>query len=143
MNETANLKDHKAGEKRWLERLAVVANSAADQLAIMGMPEMRYAPEASLSPNANLTIYFEKVVGTLKRLHSNRAASLAEESRILCRGTITRVLTKIAYWHPDLDFGAVLKSLPEGVGTVALNERVQPILSRINKIKRVEGHRQD
>ena len=65
-------------EKRWLGRLAAVANSAADQLAIMGMPEMGYAPEASLSPNANLTIYFEKVVGALKRLHSNRAASLAE-----------------------------------------------------------------
>ena len=52
----------------------------------MGMPEMRYAPEASLSPNANLTIYFEKVVGALGRLYSNRTASLAEESRILCRG---------------------------------------------------------
>ena len=97
MNVTANLKDHEAGEKRWLERLAVIANSAADQLAIMGMPEMVYAPEASLSPNANLTIYFEKVVGALKRLHSNRAATLAEESRILCRGTMTRVLTKIAH----------------------------------------------
>ena len=66
MNKTANLKDHEASEKRWLEHLAVVANSAADQLAIMGMPEMGYAPEASLSPNANLTIYFEKVVGALK-----------------------------------------------------------------------------
>ena len=105
----------------------------------MGMPEMGYAPEASLSPNAYLTIYFEKVVDALERLHSNRAASLAEESRILCWGTMTRVLTKIAYWHPDHDFGAVLKSLLEGVDTAALNERIQPILSRISKIKRVEG----
>ena len=29
MNETANLEDHVAGEKRWLERLAAVTNSSA------------------------------------------------------------------------------------------------------------------
>ena len=56
---------------------------------------------------------------------------------------MTRVLTKIAYWHPDLDFGAVLKSLPEDANIVALNERIQPILSRINKIKRLEGQHRD
>ena len=104
---------------------------------------MRYTPEANLSHNANLTIYFEKVVGALRRLHSNRAASLAEESRILCRGTMTRVLTKIAHWHPDLDFEAVLKSLPEDADIAALNERIQPILSRIEKSKILEGHRRD
>ena len=142
-NETANLKDHKADEKRWLERLAAVANSAADQLAIMGVSGMEYALEVNLSPNASLTIYFERVVGALKRLHSNRAASLAEESRILCQGAITRVLVKIAHWHPDLDFGAVLKSLPEDADIAALNERIQPILSRIDKIKRLEGRRRD
>ena len=137
-NETANLKDHKAGEKHWLGRLATVANSSADQLAIMGMPGMEYAPEVNLSPNASLTIYFERVVGALERLHSNRAVSLAEESRILCQGVITRVLVKIAHWHPDLDFGAVLKSLPEDADIAALNGRIQPILSRIDKIKRLE-----
>ena len=70
-NETANLKDHKADEKHWLERLAAVANSAADQLAIMGVSGMEYAPKVNLSANASLTIYFERVVGALKRLHSN------------------------------------------------------------------------
>ena len=143
MNETADLKDYKAGEKRWLGRLANVANSTANQLAIMGMPEMGYSLEASLSPNANLTIYFEKVVGALKRLPSNRAASLAEESRILCRGTMTRVLTKIAHWHPDLDFEAVLKSLPEDADIAALKERIKPIISRIDGIKRLKGQHRD
>ena len=56
---------------------------------------------------------------------------------------MTRVLTKIAHWHPDLDFEGVLKSLPEGVDTAALNEHIHPILSRIDKIKRVEGQRRD
>ena len=78
MNETANLNDQVAGEKRWLERLAAVANSATTQLGTMGMPDMRYAPETSLSPNASLTLYFEKVLGALERLHSDWTASLAE-----------------------------------------------------------------
>ena len=143
MNETPSLNDQVAGEKRWLERLAAIANSATNQLDTIGMPDLRYAPEANLRPNANLTIYFEKVVGALGRLHYNRATSLAEESEILCRGTMTRVLTKIAHWHPDLDFEAALKSLPEDADIAALNERIQPILSRIDKIKRLEGQRRD
>ena len=51
----------------------------------MGMPDVRYAPEPNLSPNCNLTLFFEKVVGALEWLHSNRAASLADEARRLCR----------------------------------------------------------
>ena len=39
---------------------------------------------------------------------------------------MTRVLTKIVHWHQDLDFGAVLKSLPEEADIAALNERIQP-----------------
>ena len=68
---------------------------------------------------------------------------MAEESRVLYRGTMTRVLTKIAHWHPDLDFEAVLKSLPEDANIAALNEHIQPILSRIDEIKRSEGQRRD
>ena len=109
----------------------------------MGMSDVRYAPEASLSPNANLTLYFEKVIGALERLHSDWTASLAEESRVLCRGVMTRVLAKIAHWHPDLDFEAVLKSLPEDADIAALNERIKPILKRIDKIKRLDGQPRD
>ena len=143
MNDPANLNDHVAGKKHWLERLAAVANSAATQLGTMGMPDMRYTPEASLSPNANLTLYFERVIGALERLHSSWTASLAEESRMLCRDVMTKVLAKIAHWHPDLDFKAVLKSLPEDADITALSERIKPILSRIDKIKRLEGQRRD
>ena len=59
MNETANLKDHMAGEKRWLERLATIANLAAMQLGTMGMPDMRYVPERGVSANCSLTMFFE------------------------------------------------------------------------------------
>ena len=63
----------------------------------MGMPDMRYTPETSLSPNANLTLYIERVVCALEWLHSNRAVSLAEESWMLCRGAMTKVLAKRAH----------------------------------------------
>ena len=83
-NEALNFMDHVEGENRWLDRLAVVANQAAAQLATMGMPDMRYAPERSVSANFSLTRFFEKGVGALERLHANRAASLADESRRIC-----------------------------------------------------------
>ena len=85
-NEALNFKEHVEGENRWLDRLATVANQAAAQLAIMGRPDVRYVPERSVRANCSLTMFFEKVVGTLERLHANRAASLADESRRLCQG---------------------------------------------------------
>ena len=104
---------------------------------------MRYTPERNVSPNAKLTLFFEGVVGALEHLHSNRAASLADEARRLCGGAMTKVLTKMAYWNPDLDFGAVMDSLPEGVDLTVLKERIKPFISSIDEIKRVEGQRRD
>ena len=72
---------------------------------------MRYVPERSVRANCSLTVFFEKVVGALERLHANRAASLADESRRLCQGAMTKVLTKVAHWNPNLDFDAALESL--------------------------------
>ena len=83
-NEALNFKEHVEGENRWLDRLATVANQVAAQLATMGMPDVRYAPERSVSANYSLTLFFEKVVGALERLHANRAASLADEAWRLC-----------------------------------------------------------
>ena len=42
-NEGLNFADHVEGENRWLDRLATVTNQAAAQLAIMVMPDVRYA----------------------------------------------------------------------------------------------------
>ena len=85
------------GENCWLDRLATIANQAAAQLATMGMPDVRYSPERNVSASDSLTLFFEKVVGALERLHANRAASLADEARRLCQGAMTKVLTKVAY----------------------------------------------
>ena len=142
-NESLNFMDHVEGENRWLDRLAIVANQAAAQLATMGMPDVRYAPERSVSANCSLTLFFEKVVGALERLHANRAALLADEARRLCQGAMTKVLTKVAYWYHDLDFDAALESLPEDTDLAPLSERIKPIISRVGGILRVEGQCRD
>ena len=56
---------------------------------------------------------------------------------------MTKVLTKVAYWNPDLDFDAALESLPEDADLAMLEERIKPIISRIDEIQRVEGLRRD
>ena len=56
---------------------------------------------------------------------------------------MTKVLTKVAYWNPNLDFNTALESLPEDADLTALEERIEPIISRIDGIQRIEGHRRD
>ena len=90
-----------------------------------------------------MTLFFEGVLGALEQLHSNRAASLADESRRLCRGAMTKVLTKVAYWNPTLDFDAAPESLPEDTDLALLREHIEPIISRVGGILRVEGLRRD
>ena len=109
----------------------------------MGMPNVRYAPEPNMSPNAKLTLFFKGVLGALEQFRSNRASSLANEARQLCRGALTKILTKVAYWNPTLDFDAVLESLPEDVDLVTLEERIEPIISHVDRIEKVESQRRD
>ena len=104
---------------------------------------MRYAPERSGTTNVKLTIFFEGVLGALEQLHSNREASLADESRRLCRGSMTKVLAKVMHWNPDLDFEAALESLPEDADIAALKDRIRPIIRRIDRIQRVDCQRRD
>ena len=113
------------------------------QLATMAMPSVRYVPERSGTTNAKLTLFFECVLGALEQLHSNRAASLADEAWRLCRGAMTKVLTKVVHWNPSLDFDAALESLPEDADLTTLEECIKPIISRIDGIQRVEGQRWD
>ncbi len=54
-----------------------VAGRVTSQLATMGMPNVRYAPQHRGNVNTKLTLFFEGVLGALAYLHSNRAATLA------------------------------------------------------------------
>ena len=82
---------------RWIGHLEDVADRITAQLATMGMPSVRYAPERSGTTNAKLTLFFECVLGALEQLHANRVALLADEARMLCQGAMTKVLTKVAH----------------------------------------------
>ena len=142
-NEAANHKDVVDGHDRWVGRLVDVAGRITAQLAAMGMPNVRYAPERSGTTNAKLTLFFEGVLGALAYLHSSRAATLVREARRLCQRVVTKVLTKMAYWNPDLDFEAAMDSLSDGTDLTVLKERIKPIIDCIDEIKRVEGQRRD
>ena len=56
---------------------------------------------------------------------------------------MAKVLTKIAYWNPNLDFDAAMESLPEGVDIAVLEEHIEPIISRVDGVRRIEGQRRD
>nr|XP_020160703.1 uncharacterized protein LOC109746002 [Aegilops tauschii subsp. strangulata] len=81
----------------WISRLVDVTGRLTAQLAIMGMPDVRYSQEPNMSPNARPTLFFERILNALEQLRSNRVAYLANESRRLCRGALTKVLTKVAF----------------------------------------------
>ena len=56
---------------------------------------------------------------------------------------MTKVLAKVAYWYPNLNFDAALESLPEGTDLTPLKECIEPIISLIDGIQRVEGQCRD
>ena len=85
------------GENIWISRLVAVAEELTAQLATMGMPSFRFSQEVNLSIHASLTVFFERVLEALQKLRSDRAAYLADESRRLCRGALTKIVTKVAY----------------------------------------------
>ena len=59
------------------------------------------------------------------------------------RGALTKVLTKVAYRNPNLDFDAALESLPEDADLAALKVCIEPITSRVDGIQRLEGQCRD
>ena len=56
---------------------------------------------------------------------------------------MTKVLNKMAFWNPALDFEAAMDSLRENADLTVLKERIKPITDCIEEIKRVEGQRRD
>ena len=84
------------GENLWVSRLADIAGRITKKLVAMGVPNVRYISEPNMSPNTKLTMFFEGVLGALEQFRANRATSLANEARKLCRGALTKVTPR---WH--------------------------------------------
>ena len=111
------------------------------QLATMGMPSYRFSHDDKITESARVTMFFEAVLDALKILHDGRATHLANESRMLCRGVLLKVLTKVAYRNPSIDLSQ--DSLPADADRKALEELVAPVVSLVDNVTRVEGQRRD
>jgi hypothetical protein len=98
-----------------------------------------YPTDKNTQTSVKLALFFDGVVEALQQLQDDQRAQLADESRRLCRGVLQRLLVKIAYRNPSIDFTNIFKSLPKGYDTGPLEALVAPIVDRVDKIQRVEG----
>ena len=88
-------------------------------------------------------MFFEGLVDALKLLQANQTSKLANESRKLCQEVLQKLLMKVAYRNPGVDFSNIFKGLPKNADVKALEELVAPIVDRVGQVKRVEGDRRD
>jgi hypothetical protein len=123
-----------------------LANAAADidkELTAMGVLDFGYPADKSTQTSVKLALFFDGVVEALQQLQDNQRAQLANESRKLCRGVLQKLLVKIAYRNPGVDFSNIFKKLPKGYDPAPLEALVAPILEKVDNIPRVEGEHRD
>nr|XP_040256230.1 uncharacterized protein LOC120973962 [Aegilops tauschii subsp. strangulata] len=60
-DDAAAHKDYVDNVNLWIGLFIDVAGKLTMQLAVMGMPDVRYSQEANISPNARLTLFFERI----------------------------------------------------------------------------------
>ena len=113
------------------------------ELAQLGMEDFGYPSDKHLQCSAKLNLFFKGVATALQRLREKIPKQLADESRRICAGALQKVLMKVAFRNPGLNFTNVLKSLPPDANVEALKALVAPIVDKVSGIKRVEGDRVD
>ena len=65
-DDAAAHKDYMGSVNLWISCLIDVAEKLTAQLAIMGMPDVRFSQEANVSPNAGLTLFSKRVLNALE-----------------------------------------------------------------------------
>lgn len=88
-------------------------------------------------------MFFDSLVEALEQLQAREACRLADESRKLCRAVFLKVLTKVAYMNPGINFSNVFERLPQDADLAALEALVMPIVDKVGQVKRIEGQRRD
>ena len=129
--------------EHWTEGLVNVAAAIDGELAQLGMEDLGYSSDEHLQPSAKLSLFFKGVATALQRLREKIPKQLADESRRICAGALQKVLMKVAFRNPGVNFTNVLKSLPPDADLEALKALVAPIVDKMSGIKRVEGDRVD
>jgi hypothetical protein len=121
------------------DRLADAAANIDKELTTMGVQDFGYSTDKNMQTSVKLALFFDGVVEALQQLQDGYRAQLADESRRLCRGVLKRLLVKIAYRNPGVDFTNIFKKLPKEYDPSALEALVAPIVERVDKVQRVEG----
>ena len=103
------------------------------------MEDLGYPSDENLQPSAKLTLFYKGVATALQRLREKIPKQLADESRKICAGALQKVLMKVAFRNPGLNFSNVLKTLPPDADLEALKTLVAPIVDKVSGIKRIEG----
>ena len=129
--------------EHWTEGLVNIAAVINEELAQLGMEDFGYPSDESLQPSAKLSLFFKGVVTILQRLRERIPEQLADESRKICVEVLQKVLMKVAFRNPGLNFTNVLRSLLPDADLDALKALVAPIVDKVSEIKRVEGGRAD
>ena len=129
--------------EHWTEGLVNIAAVIDGELAQLGVEDFGYSSDENLQPSAKLTVFFKGVATALQRLREKIPKQLADESRKICAGVLQKVLMKVAFRNPGLNFTNVLKSLSPDADLEALKALVAPIVDKVSGIKRVEGDRVD
>ena len=127
----------------WTKDLVSSASNIDQELLALKVEHLIYSPDPDLPHSARLSLFFRGVAPALAGLRNRIPAQLAEESRLLCAGTLERVLTKIVYRNPGINLTNVLRSLPADADTEALKEQVGHIIAKVAKLGRKEGDRVD
>ena len=107
------------------------------------MENFGYSSDENLQPSAKLTLFFKGVATALQRLREKIPKQLADESRTICARVLEKVLVKVAFRNPGLNFTNVLKKLPADANLEALKALVAPIVDKVNEVRRVDGERVD
>ena len=100
------------------------------ELAQLGMEDLGYSSDEHLQPSAKLSLFFKGVATTLQRLREKIPKQLADESRKICEGALQKVLMKVAFRNPGLNFTNVLKSLLPDADLEALKALSHPLWTR-------------
>jgi chromosome segregation ATPase len=125
------------------DRLADAAADIDKELTTLELQGFGYPTDENMQTSAKLALFFDGVAKALKQLQENHRTKLANESRKLCQGVLRRLLVKIAYRNPGVDFTNIFKKLPKGYDTTPLEALVAPIVDRVGQVQRVEGEYRD
>ena len=124
----------------WTAKLVGIAERLSAQLAVMDVGTWSFNMDSNQAVSTTLSLFFEGLLAALDAYHKGRAKKFADESRILVRNVVLRILSKVVHYNPDVDMSNIFKKLPDGPELEAARQAVTPIADKVaERCIRVEG----